>query len=168
MNTVKERELRARKFSKNRPRKSTARNIRATALTERKILKGINGASCIVFEMRGPAVRTDLDQTLTALADPTRRAIVELLRERPLRPSEVADVLDISRPAMSRHLRVLRMSRLIEEEMLEDDARSRLLQLRRKPFKQLRDWIDEIESFWADQLEAFKAHAERVPKKRRI
>jgi len=92
-------------------------------------------------------VRTDLDQTLTALADPTRRAIVELLRERPLRP---------------------RMSRLIEEEMLEDDARSRLLQLRRKPFKQLRDWIDEIESFWADQLEAFKAHAERVPKKRRI
>jgi DNA-binding transcriptional ArsR family regulator len=43
--------------------------------------------------MRGPAVRTDLDQTLTALADPARRAIVELLRERPLRPSEVADVL---------------------------------------------------------------------------
>jgi DNA-binding transcriptional ArsR family regulator len=121
-----------------------------------------------VFEMRGPAVRTDLDQTLTALADPTRRAIVELLRERPLRPSEVADVLDISRPAMSRHLRVLRMSHLVEEEMIEDDARSRLLQLRRKPFKQLRDWIDEIESFWADQLEAFKAHAERVPKKRRI
>ena len=113
-------------------------------------------------------MRTDLDQTLTALADPTRRAIVELLRERSLRPSEVADALDMSRPTMSRHLRVLRMSGLIEEEMLEDDARSRLLQLRRKPFKQLREWIDEIESFWVDQLEAFKARAERVPKKRRI
>jgi len=50
-------------------------------------------------------MRTDLDQTLTALADPGRRAIVELLRERPLRPSEVADELDMSRPAMSRHLR---------------------------------------------------------------
>jgi hypothetical protein len=34
-----------------------------------------------------------------------------------------------------------------------------------RPFKQLRDWVGEIESFWADQLEAFKAHAERVPKK---
>jgi DNA-binding transcriptional ArsR family regulator len=118
--------------------------------------------------MRGPAVRTDLDQTLTALADPTRRAIVELLRERPLRPSEVADVLDMSRPAMSRHLRVLRTSGLIEEEMIEDDARSRLLQLRRKPFTQLRDWVGEIESFWADQLEAFKAHAERAPKRPRV
>ena len=113
-------------------------------------------------------MRADLDQTLTALADPARRAIVELLRERPLRPSEVADVLDMSRPAMSRHLRVLRTSGLIEEEMIEDDARARLLQLRRKPFTQLRNWVDEIESFWAGQLEAFKAHAERVPKKRRI
>jgi len=94
-------------------------------------------------------VRTDLDQTLTALADPARRAIVELLRTRPLRPSEVADVL-------------------IEAEMVQDDARSRLLQLRRKPFKQLRDWVDEIENFWTDQLRAFKAHAERAPKRRRI
>ncbi len=113
-------------------------------------------------------MRTDLDQTLTALADPARRAIVELLRTRPLRPSEVADVLDMSRPAMSRHLRVLRTAGLIEAEMVQDDARSRLLQLRRKPFKQLRDWVDEIENFWTDQLRAFKAHAERAPKRRRI
>lgn len=62
---------------------------------------------------------------------------------------------------MSRHLRVLRMAGLIEEEMLRDDARSRLLQLRREPFKQLRGWVDEVESFWTDQLHAFKAHAER-------
>ena len=142
------------------------RNTRATAPTGRKILKATNGPSCSVFEMRAPAVRTDLDQTLTALADPARRAIVELLRQRPLRPSEVADVLDMSRPAMSRHLRILRTSGLIEEEMLEDDARSRLLQLRRKPFTQLRDWVGEIESFWTDQLQSFKAHAERAPKRR--
>jgi len=113
-------------------------------------------------------VRTDLDQTLTALADPARRAIVELLRRRPLRPSDVADVLDMSRPAMSRHLRVLRTAGLIEEEMVQDDARSRLLQLRRKPFKQLRHWVDEMESFWTDQLQAFKAHTERAPNKRGI
>src|SRR5438876_403543 len=47
-------------------------------------------------------------------------------------------------------------------------ARTGLLQLRRKPFKQLRDWVDEIENFWTDQLRAFKAHAERAPKRRRI
>jgi DNA-binding transcriptional ArsR family regulator len=113
-------------------------------------------------------VRADLDQTLTALADPVRRAIVELLHERPLRPSEVADVLDMSRPAMSRHLRILRTAGLVEEEMLQDDARSRLLQLRRRPFKQLHDWVGEIESFWTDQLQAFKAHTERATNKRRI
>ena len=113
-------------------------------------------------------MRADLDRTLTALADPARRAIVELLRERPLRPSEVADELDMSRPAMSRHLRVLRTSGLIEAEMIEDDARSRLLQLRRQPFTQLRSWVGEIESFWTDQLQAFKAHAERPPHRRRV
>lgn len=111
-------------------------------------------------------MRTDLDQTLTALADPARRAIVELLRQRPLRPSEVANVLDMTRPAMSRHLRVLRTAGLIEAEMLEEDARSRLLQLRRKPFTQLRGWVDEMEGFWTDQLEAFKAHTERASKRR--
>jgi DNA-binding transcriptional ArsR family regulator len=115
--------------------------------------------------MRGP-VRTDVDQTLAALADPARRAIVELLRKRPRRPSEVADVLDMSRPAMSRHLRVLRTAGLIEEEMLQEDARSRMLQLRRKPFKQLSDWVDEMQSFWTDQLQAFKAHAESPPRRR--
>jgi DNA-binding transcriptional ArsR family regulator len=111
-------------------------------------------------------VRTNLDETLTALADPARRAIVDLLCRRPLRPSEVADALDMSRPAMSRHLRVLRTAGLIEEEMLEDDARSRLLQLRRQPFKQLRGWVDEVEGFWTDQLRAFKAHAERTRNRR--
>jgi len=111
-------------------------------------------------------VRIDLDRTLTALADPTRRAVVELLRRSPRRPSEVADALDMSRPAMSRHFRVLLSAGLIEEEMLEDDARSRLLHLRREPFKQLRGWIEEVEGFWTDQLRAFKAHAERTPKGR--
>jgi DNA-binding transcriptional ArsR family regulator len=111
-------------------------------------------------------VRTDLDQTLAALADPARRAIIDLLCQQALRPSDVADALDMSRPLMSRHLRVLRRAGLIEAEMHKDDARSRLLQLRRQPFKQLRSWVDEVESFWTDQLHAFKAHAERRPHRR--
>lgn len=103
----------------------------------------------------------DLDGTLAALADPTRRAVIDLLRARPLRSSDLADALDTSRPAMSRHLGVLRRAGLVEEESPDDDARARVYQLRRAPFSQLRGWLDEVEAFWADQLAAFKAHAER-------
>jgi len=106
-------------------------------------------------------VRADLDQTLAALADPTRRAIVELLREKPLCSSDLAEALSMSRPAMSRHLRVLRGAGIVEQELLDSDARVRMVQLRREPFSQLRTWLEEVEAFWGDQLEAFKAHAER-------
>ena len=103
----------------------------------------------------------DLDQTLAALADPTRRAVVGLLRKRPLCSSDMAEALATSRPAMSRHLRVLRQAGLVEEESPEDDARVRMYQLRPEPFGQLRSWLDEVEAFWGEQLSAFKAHAER-------
>ena len=109
----------------------------------------------------------DLDRTLAALADPTRRAIVERLRRRPQRPSEVAEALSMSRPAMSRHLRVLRRAGLIAQESLEEDARGRLIQLRTGPLTELRSWVEEVEEMWSDQLESFKAHAERVQRGRR-
>ncbi|HEX2171421.1 MAG TPA: metalloregulator ArsR/SmtB family transcription factor [Dehalococcoidia bacterium] len=103
---------------------------------------------------------TDLDRTLAALADPTRRAVVDQLRIRPLRSGEIAAALAMSRPAMSRHLRVLRRAGVLEEGALEGDARARLYQLRPEPFSELRNWLDEVEAFWGDQLDAFKAHAE--------
>ena len=109
----------------------------------------------------------DLDRTLAALADPTRRAIVERLRKKPQRPSEVAEALSMSRPAMSRHLRVLRRAGLIAQETLEDDARARLIQLRTDPLSRLRAWVEDIEAMWSGQLESFKAHAERVHRGRR-
>jgi DNA-binding transcriptional ArsR family regulator len=102
-----------------------------------------------------------LDATFAALADPTRRAVIALLRQQPLRSGDMATALDTSRPAMSRHLKVLRQAGLVEEETLEEDARGRMYQLRAAPFSVLRDWLDEVESFWSDQLQAFKAHAER-------
>ena len=57
-----------------------------------------------------------VDGTLAALADPTRRGVVDLLRRRPRAAGELASALDVSPPALSRHLRVLRKSGLIEEE----------------------------------------------------
>jgi DNA-binding transcriptional ArsR family regulator len=109
----------------------------------------------------------NLDRTFAALADPTRRAVVALLLERPLRSSDMADALSTSRPAMSRHLRVLRRARLVEEGPLEDDARVRMYQLARARFSELRSWLDRVEARWAGQLDAFKAHVERKHGRRR-
>lgn len=109
---------------------------------------------------------TDLDRTLLALADPTRRGVVDLLRKRPLRAGELAAAMDMSPPAMSRHLRVLRKSGLVEEESEEDDARVRVYRLRQKPFTALRWWVTEVERLWDGELAAFKAHAEKTRGKR--
>jgi DNA-binding transcriptional ArsR family regulator len=103
-----------------------------------------------------------LDDTLAALADPTRRGVIDLLRREPRRAGDLADELGLSRPAMSRHLRVLRTTGLIEPESDEADARARVYRLRPEPFAALRGWLDEVERFWALELEAFKAHAERT------
>ncbi len=108
-----------------------------------------------------------LEATFAALADRTRRGVIELLREEPRRASDLADALDASRPAMSRHLRVLRASGLVETtEAGEGDARERIYRLRPAPFDQLRDWLEDVERFWQVQLGSFKAHVERTRGKR--
>jgi DNA-binding transcriptional ArsR family regulator len=108
-----------------------------------------------------------LDQTFGALADPTRRGVIELLRREPRRAGELADELGMSRPAMSRHLKVLRTTGLIEPASDEADARARIYRLRPEPFSHLRGWLDDVEAFWGGQLASFKAHAERTRGKRK-
>lgn len=108
-----------------------------------------------------------VDETLAALADPTRRALVGLLSKGPRRPSEIASALRTTRPATSRHLRVLRRAGLVREEIQAEDARTRVYELRRERFAELRQWLEEVEAFWQEQLEAFRAHAERSQPRRR-
>jgi DNA-binding transcriptional ArsR family regulator len=105
---------------------------------------------------------TALDETLAALADPTRRRVVDELRRRPRRAGDLATAFGMSAPAMSRHLRVLRRRGLIEEERVEEDARVRVYRLRPERFDELRAWLKQVEAFWGDQLDAFKEHAERT------
>ncbi len=106
-----------------------------------------------------------LDATLTALADPSRRRVIDLLSKKPRRASDMAEVLEMTRPAMSRHLKILRKSGLVTQDApSDDDARVRLYQLERSRLAELRGWLEEIEAFWGDQLAAFKAHAERKAK----
>ena len=105
---------------------------------------------------------TGLDETFAALSDPTRRKVVDLLRRRPRPAGELARAFGLSPPAMSRHLRTLRKSGLVEEDHDGDDARLRIYRLRREPFGELRGWLDDVEAFWAKELESFKDHVERT------
>ena len=103
-----------------------------------------------------------LDSTLAALADPTRRKVVDLLREGPRRAGELAATVDMSAPAMSRHLRQLRASGLVEVEHVAVDARARVYRLRPERFADLQAWLDQVQAFWDEQLGAFKEYAERT------
>jgi len=104
-----------------------------------------------------------LDRTLAALADPHRRRVIELLRERPRRAGELADAVGLNPPALSRHLRTLKASGLIDEQHPEFDARVRIYSLRPKPMANLKAWLEQTEQLWQLQLGAFKAHLERAP-----
>ena len=106
------------------------------------------------------ALPDPLDRTLTALADPARRRVVELLRERPRRAGELADALSMSPSVMSRHLKVLRDSEVVEEASPGFDARVRIYSLRSGATAALRSWLDAVEQGWAEQLAALKAPVE--------
>jgi DNA-binding transcriptional ArsR family regulator len=99
--------------------------------------------------------------SLAALTDPTRRAVLALLAHGPQRAGELASTLAMAPPSLSRHLRVLRKSGLIADDEPEHDARVRLYRLRPEALAPLQGWLDELQAFWGDQLQAFKAHAEK-------
>ena len=105
-----------------------------------------------------------LARAFAALADPTRCAVVELLRTRPQRASDIAAALQLAPAGLSRHLRLLERSGLVAADAVEHDARVRLYRLEPHAFATLSDWAGAMQHEWAQQLQAFKAHAERVPK----
>jgi DNA-binding transcriptional ArsR family regulator len=104
-----------------------------------------------------------LDATLAALADPHRRRVVELLRERPRPAGDLARAVGVAPPAMSRHLRMLKTCGLLEESHPEFDARVRIYALRTEPMIELTRWLEETERMWSEQLVAFKEHLEKEP-----
>ncbi|MGH8326528.1 MAG: ArsR/SmtB family transcription factor [Steroidobacteraceae bacterium] len=105
-----------------------------------------------------------LDGALAALADPHRRRVVELLRQRPHRAGELAEAAGISFPAMSRHLKRLRSSGVVEEARDDFDSRVRIYRLRPEAMAELKAWLAETDALWARQLLAFKAHLQKTKK----
>ena len=104
---------------------------------------------------------TAVDAILTALADPHRRRVVDLLSRGPMPAGELARAVGLAPAAMSRHLRTLRQSGLVEESHPTFDARVRIYALRAEQMSELKRWLEEIERMWAEQLIAFKAHLEK-------
>ncbi|HEX3366366.1 metalloregulator ArsR/SmtB family transcription factor [Phenylobacterium sp.] len=107
------------------------------------------------------AAALQVDATLAALADPHRRRVVDLLSRGPRAAGDLARELDLSPPAMSRHLRTLRQSGLVEESHPTFDARVRIYALRPEPMVHLLRWLEDAERLWSEQLVAFKAHIEK-------
>ena len=94
-------------------------------------------------------------EVLTALADPTRRRILEALRKRPRTVTQLATDQPVSRPAVSQHLKVLAEARLVR---VEPRGNRRVYSVRREGLDELRRYL---ERFWSDVLDAYSAEIAR-------
>ncbi len=99
---------------------------------------------------------TNASPVFTALADPSRRQVLELLARRPSPVGELADQLPISRPAVSQHLRVLADAGLVRSTAV---GTRRIYTLRPEGLAMLREWLDVM---WRDALTAFAAAVDDV------
>lgn len=95
------------------------------------------------------------DVILAALADPTRRQVVDLLAGKPMTAGEIHAAFPIAAPAVSRHLRVLREAGVIAE-LPVSDRRVRLYTLRPESLGVISAWVEEISRTWQSQLDSFK------------
>ena len=106
-----------------------------------------------------------VDRVFNALADPTRRSVVELLGSQPRRAGELAAATRTSPPTMSRHLRVLLDAGIATDERPKEDARARVFRLRPESMQAVNDWLGQLQKEWDAQLRSFKRHVERRKKK---
>src|SRR3954454_3869620 len=90
-----------------------------------------------------------MDAVLKALADPSRRTVLEILRDHPASAGELADALPIARPGVSRHLRVLREAGLVE---VRQEAQRRIYSLRPEPLADVDEWLESYRALWRNRL----------------
>jgi DNA-binding transcriptional ArsR family regulator len=95
--------------------------------------------------------------TFQALADPTRRAVLDLLRRGRQPAGQIASAFPVSRPAISKHLRLLRRAHLVREHR---EGRHRVYQLNPEPLRAVDSWIEQYRTFWTHSLNNLKAFVE--------
>jgi DNA-binding transcriptional ArsR family regulator len=102
-----------------------------------------------------PARRTEA--TFQALSDPTRRAVLDLLRRGSQPAGQIAQAFPVSRPAISKHLRLLRRAHLVREHR---EGRNRVYELNPEPLRAVDSWIEQYRVFWSASLAHLKAFVE--------
>lgn len=105
-----------------------------------------------------------MDSLLHALADPSRRTVLGILRQHPATAGELADALPIARPGVSRHLRVLREAGLVE---VSPQAQRRIYTLRPEALVEVDEWLEGYRALWTDRLGALQTEIARGKKARR-
>lgn len=103
--------------------------------------------------------RTGTD-SFYAVADSTRRAILDRLRQGDAPVAEIAAAFAISRPAISKHLRVLKDAQLVRERPGGSDGRQRIYQLNAQPLREVAQWAETYQEFWRTNLASLKSHVE--------
>jgi len=103
-------------------------------------------------------------QAAAAIADPVRRSILSMLRRGPLTAGAIASAFEISRPAVSRHLRVLREHDLVRDEAV---GRSRVYRLDVAPLLELDAWLGQFRGSWQQALDALETEVHRTRRDRR-
>jgi DNA-binding transcriptional ArsR family regulator len=107
--------------------------------------------------MRNRTVTYSTEATFQVLADPTRRAVLDLLRKGIQPAGEIARAFPVSRPAISKHLRLLRRAHLVQERR---EGRHRLYQLNPEPLKAVDAWLEHYRVFWQSSLANLKTFVE--------
>lgn len=102
-------------------------------------------------------------QTLTALSEPNRLAIVELLRDGPRPVGDIVDRLGLSQPLVSKHLKVLSDAEVVDRRV---DGKRRIYALQRERFDELDRWLDSFAAAWDDRLDRLQAHLRSEEAKR--
>jgi DNA-binding transcriptional ArsR family regulator len=104
-----------------------------------------------------------VDAVLHALADESRRTVLQILRDHPAQAGELAAALPIARPGVSRHLRVLREAGLID---VRRDAQRRIYSLRPEALIEVDEWLAEYRVLWQTRLDALQTEIARGKKAR--
>src|SRR5579863_530625 len=107
--------------------------------------------------MRNRSVTYSTEASFHALADPTRRAVLDLLRRGSQPAGQIAEAFPISRPAISKHLRLLRRAHLVREHR---EGRNRVYQLNPEPLRAVDSWIEQYRTFWSASLANLRAFVE--------
>lgn len=105
-----------------------------------------------------------MNGTLSALSEPNRLRIIEMLRERPCTVNEIVQALGLPQPLVSKHLRVLREAGMVQ---VRPHAQQRVYELRPAPFQELDAWVGTFRRLWEGRLDRLDGYLQEVKPKRK-